>query len=1036
MIQIYSKGNTRFDMNGDMILFPETCSVRAELNGTWKLDMVHPRDQDGRWRYIEEECIISVPTFMGDRQLFRICEMEKTDDEVTVAALPVFLDCADDCYLMDVRPTNKNGQEALNIMTAGSRYSGQSDITSVSTAYFEGRSLADAISGSGDPTFLGRWGGEILYDNYKIIINERIGGDYGVEARYGKNMEGIEYCLDMAGVVTRIVPMAYNGYKMSGNAPWVDSPNINKYEKKYIRKIKYDHIKMREDAQEDDEENGITVCDTQEELDRALAAGCRQQFEGGLDTPVISITINMVELSCMEEYKEYRILEKVSLGDDVTCRHKELDITTKERVTGITWDCIRNRVEKLTLGEESYNYFSSTNSSIDNMDSILNLMGGAVRGDGSIIAERVKGFLDATKTQLRIQNSVAKRQEVRAILFEDTDPESELYGALAIGTQGLQISKRRTADNRDWDWTTAATANGIVGNTIVTGLLSDKKGLNFWNLDTGEMQLVATKFTLSGGATIDSIAKEKADEAQKNAQAQAAKQLEGFINSVYDPKIASLQNQIDGQIETWYYDHEPTLSNVPASGWESEEDRKKHEGDLFYWKSKGYSYRFFKDNGAWKWQLITDSDITKALSEASKAQDTADSKRRIFTTTPYTPYDKGDLWTQGKNGDIKSCVNSKKEGEAFADTDWELSSKYISEEQAKDVAKDAVDNQTQSSILDKITRGGKDKGIYLADYDGDGELELYISFNAIRGGAVGLGGPNNGYGIIEIFDTMLVNNELQKLLTIDGNGIKFKKAFGTQVTYTYNQIKALSDSGNTSLDFGKNKPGAMLMNAGNNGIVGFTMPYKGYGAGKYGLFLYAVEQGEEDDFKYHLFANLPMYISDLCASSFSAQSMECSGVAVFNNRVVIDGSLGSLEIKNGNNLYINSLPMKSGENAVHYNSGRLQQTARSSMRYKNISRALKYDDIAELYKIQPVMASYKSGYLNEDDERYGKTYPMFIAEDIEKYFPIAVDHNEEGGAENWNSRVMVPAMFQMIKSQKESIGKLTERIERLENLSG
>lgn len=714
MIQIYSKGNTRFDMNGDMILFPETCSVRAELNGTWKLDMVHPRDQDGRWRYIEEECIISVPTFMGDRQLFRICEMEKTDDEVTVAALPVFLDCADDCYLMDVRPTNKNGQEALNIMTAGSRYSGQSDITSVSTAYFEGRSLADAISGSGDPTFLGRWGGEILYDNYKIIINERIGGDYGVEARYGKNMEGIEYCLDMAGVVTRIVPMAYNGYKMSGNAPWVDSPNINKYEKKYIRKIKYDHIKMREDAQEDDEENGITVCDTQEELDRALAAGCRQQFEGGLDTPVISITINMVELSCMEEYKEYRILEKVSLGDDVTCRHKELDITTKERVTGITWDCIRNRVEKLTLGEESYNYFSSTNSSIDNMDSILNLMGGAVRGDGSIIAERVKGFLDATKTQLRIQNSVAKRQEVRAILFEDTDPESELYGALAIGTQGLQISKRRTADNRDWDWTTAATANGIVGNTIVTGLLSDKKGLNFWNLDTGEMQLVATKFTLSGGATIDSIAKEKADEAQKNAQAQAAKQLEGFINSVYDPKIASLQNQIDGQIETWYYDHEPTLSNVPASGWESEEDRKKHEGDLFYWKSKGYSYRFLKEGSTWKWQIITDSDITKALSDAATAQDTADSKRRVFLTTPATPYDRGDLWTLGKNGGIMRCKVSRGSGD-YNESDWESADNYINGDEAKEIAGIAVAEQTQEDIFNKLTDNGKIQGIYMQD---------------------------------------------------------------------------------------------------------------------------------------------------------------------------------------------------------------------------------------------------------------------------------------------------------------------------------
>ena len=213
---------------------------------------------------------------------------------------------------------------------------------------------------------------------------------------------------------------------------------------------------------------------------------------------------------------------------------------------------------------------------------------------------------------------------------------------MAMGTQGLQIAKQRTADSRDWDWTTAMTANGMLANIIVAGILSDKKGLNSWNLDTGEMNvhamsIVAEQFSLTSGKTIDSIAEEKADEAQKKAQEQAAKELKEFVDAVYDPKIVSLQAQIDGQIETWYYDYQPTLANIPASDWKTEADRVRHEGDLFYWKSKGYSYRFFKDGSTWKWQLITDSDITKALQEASKAQDTADSKRRVFLVTPVTP---------------------------------------------------------------------------------------------------------------------------------------------------------------------------------------------------------------------------------------------------------------------------------------------------------------------------------------------------------------------------------------------------------------
>lgn len=503
MIQIYSRGNTKYDMNGDMTLSPKSCIAEAELNGTWKMEMVHPRDQEGRWRFIEEECVISAPTFMGDKQLFRIGEAEKTDNEITVTALPIFLDSGDDHFLMDVRPTAKNGQEALDLMVSGSPYRGESDITAAATAYFVERNLLDAINGTEEPTFISRWGGEILYDNYKVIINERVGGDYGVEVRYGKNLEGIDHTMDMSGVVTRIIPVAYNGYKMSGSNPWVDSANISKYEKKYIRKIKFDDVKMREDAQEDDEENGIAVCDTQEELDEALTARCKKAFDSGLDLPAVSIEVRMTELAGTEEYKDVKILEKVGLGDDIRCRHKELNITTKERVVKIAWDCCRNRVEKLTLGKSPYDYFSNTNASLDAIDSILNSIGGTIGDDGSVMAGKIKGFIDATKAQLRLQNGVAKKQIVRAILFEDLDPDSELYGAMALGTLGLQIAKRRTADNRDWDWTTALTANGLVANIIVAGILSDKRGLNYWNLDTGEFALSATGFKIDGQTADD-----------------------------------------------------------------------------------------------------------------------------------------------------------------------------------------------------------------------------------------------------------------------------------------------------------------------------------------------------------------------------------------------------------------------------------------------------------------------------------------------------------------------------------------------------
>ncbi|KAK9680617.1 hypothetical protein QE152_g38975 [Popillia japonica] len=90
-------------------------------------------------------------------------------------------------------------------------------------------------------------------------------------------------------------------------------------------------------------------------------------------------------------------------------------------------------------------------------------------------------------TQLKYQKDIAQRQDVRAILFEDLDESSNTYGAMCLGTQGFQIANKRTTDGRDWDWTTAATANGIIADAILTGLISDKTGNSWWN-GTGQRQ--------------------------------------------------------------------------------------------------------------------------------------------------------------------------------------------------------------------------------------------------------------------------------------------------------------------------------------------------------------------------------------------------------------------------------------------------------------------------------------------------------------------------------------------------------------------
>lgn len=497
MIQIYSKGNKNFQQNGDVTLFPDDAIVRVELNGAWNLELHHPIDEDGRWKYLVEDAVIKAPSFNGE-QLFRIYNKEKSDDGVSVQAYPIFFDAKNDCFLVDIRPTNKNGQDALNIMcSVNSKYSASSDIARMSTSYFEYMNLLEAINGDSQNSFLRRWGGEVLYDNFKIIVNEQVGGDYGVEIRYGKNIpaNGVREEIDMTEVVTRIYPKAFNGRKLTSG--FVDSPIIGNYETVRATTMKYENIKLRDDVEGDGTEEGIIICETQAELDVELTKKCKEQFELGIDKPKITIDADMILLQNTEEYKDYKILEKVSLGDTVHCKHNKLGIVTDARVISLEYDCILDRVTSVKLGDFKKNYFNDITDNVNKIESVIT-------PEGGLMADKVEGILNAMKTQLKYQKDVAHKQDVRAILFEDLDADSPTYGAMCLGTQGFQISNKRTADGRDWDWTTAFTAQGGYADTIITGILSDKTGKNFWNLETGEFNMSSNSLIVDG-STLDDL---------------------------------------------------------------------------------------------------------------------------------------------------------------------------------------------------------------------------------------------------------------------------------------------------------------------------------------------------------------------------------------------------------------------------------------------------------------------------------------------------------------------------------------------------
>ena len=497
MIQIYKAFNKDQTRNGDMVLMPSSATTHAVLNGSWSAELTHPIDPEGRWKYIEEEAIVEMPSFNG-KQLYRIRSKKKTASTVQATMEPVFFDSIDDCWLEDVRPTNKTGQEALDIMLESNpKYSAQSDIDKLGTAYYEYQNFMEALNSNQDNSFINRWGGEILFDNYEIIVNSRVGEDRGVEIRYGKNIkkDGISEEVSTGNTVTRIYPKAYNGYKMSGKG-YVDSPLLKKYPTVKTITMTFSDVKMAEDAQEGDEEKGIIICNSQDELDQALKMKCENQYSNGLDKPSVTISVDMVLTGNTEEYKQYRKLEEISLGDTVHCRNARLGIVTDARAIELKYNSILKRVESVVIGDYSYNYFN-------NVSSTVNRVQNAIRSDGTVIAEQVYGAINTLNAFLHAQSTAAKRTDSVAYLIEDLDQNSELYGAMEAGTQGLRLAKERK--DGEWIWRTAVTAAGIIADLIVTGKIQDRLGKSYWDLDNGKMLLsgIFQQLTDNGKKSVD-----------------------------------------------------------------------------------------------------------------------------------------------------------------------------------------------------------------------------------------------------------------------------------------------------------------------------------------------------------------------------------------------------------------------------------------------------------------------------------------------------------------------------------------------------
>ena len=472
MIEVYLKTNKNYEMNGEMTLEPSSCIYK---NKEYLLTIEHPFDKLERWKYLDYENVIKT-----EGKLYRIFNVVKSLDYITAYARPIFFDLID-TILLDVRPTNKTGQQALEDILKGTGFKAHSNISTLNTAYYIRKNIVEAILGNDDNSFLNRWGGEIYLDNFDVYINDKIGADNGVRVEFGYNLNEIEEDINIEEVATRIIPMGFDGLMLEGDTPWIDSPLIEKYVNPKMRVVKFDDVKVKES--ETDEEGFNTI----EEARAELIKRCNKLYEEGIDKPQVNYKIDMINLANTTAYKNYIDLVKVGEGDTVTCYVKALDIDVKARVIDFQKDHVTGEYINIELGSVQSDFFNKQSDIQNKVDSILN-------GNGTIKGDKISGVINALDTKFKALRDVAQPQEVRAMIFEDRVEDSPTFGCLAIGTMGFEIASSFKAGTKEWDFRTFGTGKGFVADCIMTGALKSLNGNTNIDLDNGKVKIKSGGF--------------------------------------------------------------------------------------------------------------------------------------------------------------------------------------------------------------------------------------------------------------------------------------------------------------------------------------------------------------------------------------------------------------------------------------------------------------------------------------------------------------------------------------------------------------
>lgn len=364
MITLHNSRTKNFNNNGLGILkdciSAKVCEV---LNGEFNINITYPV---GGYLYpnLVEDNIIVTDVGYGKRQAFRIKNVNKRLDNIEVYATHIFYDLNDN-LIEDIYPKGQTGETVINYILSHAQYEhnfiGYSNITKTSTARYIRKNLVESLIGEDSNSFINRWGGEIIRDNYNITMVNKRGVENGMQIRYAKNLTGIEFQIDRTTVGTRIMPKAFDGILLPEK--YIDSPNIDIYPHPIIKIIEYSDLKLATESGE-----GFA---SKTELYQAMRERVQEEFKNEIDKPTITTTVNFVELANTKEYQEYKELEKLNIGDYSTVYVPHLNINVTQRVYKTIYDAILGKFVEFEMGYVKSNYITQIIKSEANMNEVV-----------------------------------------------------------------------------------------------------------------------------------------------------------------------------------------------------------------------------------------------------------------------------------------------------------------------------------------------------------------------------------------------------------------------------------------------------------------------------------------------------------------------------------------------------------------------------------------------------------------------------------------------------------------------------------------